>query len=100
MSATEDQGVRYRVEIHGLALHAAILSLAPVRARRDGTTGRRLRAAIDARIVAIRDAAGEGSGSPDGMGGEILGYAAFAEADYGLAHDGPDPSAWAAAATI
>ena len=34
------------------------------------------------------------------MGGEILGHAAFAEADYGLAHDGPDPSAWAAAAAI
>jgi len=100
MSTTEDQGVRYRVEIHGLALHAAIRGLAPIRARRDSTTERRLRAAIDARIVAIRDAAAQGGGSPDGMGGEILGYAAFAEADYGLAHDGPDPSAWAAAAVI
>ena len=100
MSATEDQGVRYRVELHGLALHAAILGLAPIRARRDGATERRLRAAIDARIAAIRDAAAQGGGSPDGMGGEILGYAAFAEADYGLAHDGPDPSAWAAAAAI
>ena len=100
MSATEDQGVRYRVELHGLALHAAILGLAPIRARRDGATERRLRAAIDARIAAIRDAAAQGVGSPDGMGGEILGYAAFAEAEYGLAHDGPDPSAWAAAAAI
>ena len=100
MSATEDQGVRYRVELHGLALHAAILGLAPIRARRDGATERRLRAAIEARVVAIRDAAAQGGGSPDGMGGEILGYAAFAEADYGLAHDSPDPSAWAAAAAI
>ena len=50
--------------------------------------------------MAIRDAAAKRGGSPDGMGGEILGHAAFAEAEYGLAHDGPDPSAWAAAAAI
>ena len=100
MSAAEDLGVRYRVELHGLALHAAILGLAPIRARRDGATERRLRAAIDGRIAAIRDVAAQGVGSPDGIGGEILGHAAFAEAEYGEAHDGPDPSAWAAAAAI
>ena len=44
----------------------AILGLAPIRARRDGATERRLRAAIDARIVAIRDAAAQGGGSPRG----------------------------------
>ena len=98
MRDAECLGVRYRVELHALALHAA--NLATTARPRRGGDGTLRRDDAERRIEAVRAAVAASVGPPDGTGGETLGLAAFAEAEFLASQGAPDPEAWAAATAI
>jgi DNA-binding CsgD family transcriptional regulator/tetratricopeptide (TPR) repeat protein len=98
LDGSEEVGNRYRMELLSQLLTAQARGIADARGRRDADAVASVKAGADRAIAESRHWATMPAGPPRGFGGEALGFAAMAEAEYAGIADRPDPDAWAHAA--